>query len=137
MLSVNQQDRARPVDTSLQLTWVWLGDDEAEVPLGSRGEAMTVEERRAAAAPARAKDLREECIVVDVFRRWTVRTLLDCRRDELSLLRDSMRGEVVFIDFFPTLLVEHVDFCSCYNSMGRSLPCEITNTPSGGKGTVL
>ena len=37
------------------------------MPLGWSGEAMAVEERRAAAAPARARDLEEECIGVDVF----------------------------------------------------------------------
>ena len=69
MLSVNQQDGARPVDTSLQSTgWVWLGDDEAEVTLRWRGEAITLEEKRAATTtPKRAGSLGEECIVVDVF----------------------------------------------------------------------
>ena len=103
------------------------------MPLGWRGEAKTLEERRAAAAPARARDLGEGCIVVDVFGQWAVRTLLACRRDELSLLWDSVRWEAFFIDFFPMLLVEHVEYYSCYSSMDGILPCEITNTLGNGK----
>ena len=46
----------------------------------------------------------------------------------MVLLWDSVREEDVFIDLLQMLLVEHVDFYSCHNSMGSVLPCEITNT---------
>ena len=76
MLRADQQAGARPVDTSLQMTaLVGSGEDEVWVALGWMGEAEAVDEMRAAVV--RARNLEAGCMVVDVFGRRALRSLLN------------------------------------------------------------